>query len=155
MQPTFSVRWLTLVAALVIALYLCWRLIQPFLDVLLWAMVLVVVFQPVHRRLSARLGRPSWAATCSTLLVIVTILLPVTLVTLAVVQELRLLAGTLETNPIQLLNFDSPILGPLLRRINQYVDLERFQSEEFLRTHLEAWTSARTDGALGVGCSQV
>ena len=41
MQPTFSVRWLTLVAALLLAIYLCWRLIQPFLDVLLWAMVLV------------------------------------------------------------------------------------------------------------------
>jgi len=150
MQPTFSVRWLTLVAALLLAIYLCWRLIQPFLDVLLWAMVLVVVFQPVHRRLSARLGRPSWAATCSTLLVIVTILLPVTLVTLAVVQELRLLAGTLETNPIQLLNFDSPILGPLLRRLDRYVDLERFQSEEFVRTHLETWTRALAAGTLGV-----
>jgi len=150
MQPTFSVRWLTLVAALLLALYLCWRLIQPFLDVLLWAMVLVVVFQPVHRRLSARLGRPSWAAACSTILVIVTILLPVTLVTLAVVQELRLLAGTLETNPIQLLNFDSPILGPLLRRLDRYVDLERFQSEEFVRTHLEAWTRALAAGTLGV-----
>ena len=150
MQPTFSVRWLTLVAALLLAIYLCWRLIQPFLDVLLWAMVLVVVFQPVHRRLSARLGRPSWAATCSTLLVIVTILLPVTLVTLAVVQELRLLAGTLETNPIQLLNFDSPIVGPLLRRLDRYVDLERFQSEEFVRTHLETWTRALAAGTLGV-----
>jgi predicted PurR-regulated permease PerM len=150
MQSSFSPRWFALVAALLFALYLCWRLIQPFLDVLLWAGVLVVVFQPVHRRLSARLGRPNWAATCSTLLVIVTILLPVTLITLAVVQELRLLAGTLETNPIQLLNFDSPIVGPLLRRINQYVDLERLQSEEFLRTHLEAWTSALAAGTLGV-----
>ena len=150
MQPTFSVRWLTLVAALLLALYLSWRLIQPFLDVLLWAMVLVVVFQPVHRRLSARLGRPSWAATCSTLLVIVTILLPVTLITLAVVQELRLLASTLETNPIRLLNFDSPIVGPLLQRLDQYVDLERFQSEEFVRTHLEAWTRAQAARTLGV-----
>jgi predicted PurR-regulated permease PerM len=150
MQQSFTAQWLALVAALVLALYLCWRLILPFLDVLLWAAVLVVVFQPVHRRLYARLGRPGWTATCSTLLVIVTILLPVTLVTLAVVQELRQLASTLETNPIQLLNFDTPIVGPLLRRINQYVDLERFQSEEFLRTHLEAWTSALAAGTLGV-----
>lgn len=150
MQPSFSPRWLALVAALLFALYLCWRLIQPFLDVLLWATVLVVVFQPVHHRIDARLGRPTWAATCSTLLVIVTILLPVTLVTLAVVQELRQLAGTLETNPIQLLNFDSPLLGPLLRRIDQYVDLERFQSQEFLRTHLEAWTTALAARTLGV-----
>ena len=48
-QPSFSPRWLALVAALLLALYLCWRLIQPFLDVLLWATVLVVVFRPVHR----------------------------------------------------------------------------------------------------------
>jgi predicted PurR-regulated permease PerM len=149
-MPSFSARWLALVAGLLLALYLCWRLIQPFLDVLLWATVLVVVFQPVHRRLSARVRRPSWAATCSTLLVIVTILLPVTLITLAVVQELRLFAASLETNPIRLLNFDSPILGPVLRRIDRYVDLQRFQSEEFVRTHLEAWTSALAAGTLGV-----
>lgn len=149
-MQSFSARWLALVAGLLLALYLCWRLIQPFLDVLLWAAVLAVVFQPVHRRLHARIRRPALAATCSTLLVIVTILLPVTLITLAVVQELRLLAGTLETNPIRLLNFDTPIVGPLLRRIDQYVDLARFQSEEFLRTHLEAWTRALAAGTLGV-----
>ena len=73
-----------------------------------------------------------------------------TLVTLAVVRELRQLAGTLETNPIQLLDFDSPLLGPLLRRIDQYVDLERFQSPEFLSKHLEAWTTALAASTLGV-----
>ena len=150
MQPSFSPRWLALVAALLLALYLCWRLIQPFLDVLLWAAVLVVVFRPIHQRIYARLRRPTWAATCSTLLVIVTILLPVTLITLAVVQELRQLAGNLETNPIRLLDLDSPLLGPLLRRIDEYVDLERFQSQEFLSTHLEAWTTALAARTLGV-----
>src|SRR5438093_11481510 len=127
MQQSFTAQWLALVAALVLALYLCWRLILPFLDVLLWATVLVVVFQPVHRRLYARLSRPGWTATCSTLLVIVTLLLPVTLVTLAVVQQLRQLATTLATNPIPPLNSDTPIVGPLLRRLRQYARPQRFQ----------------------------
>jgi len=58
------------------------------------------------------------------------------------------------------LNFDSPILGPLLRRLDRYVNLERFQSEEFVRTpprnldprargrNARGWSAARSRSSL-------
>lgn len=150
MQSSVSAQWAALVAALLIGLYLCWRIILPFIDVLLWAGVLVVVFQPVHRRLLARIRHPGWTATLSTLLVIVTILAPVTLITLAVVGELRDFAGRLETNPINLFDFNAPVLGPWLRWIDQYVDIERFQDPEFLRSRLEGWTGTLANSTIGV-----
>jgi predicted PurR-regulated permease PerM len=149
-QSPVPARWAALVAALLIGLYLCWRILQPFVDVLLWAVVLVVVFLPVHRRLLARIGHPGWAATVSTLLVIVTILGPVTLITLAVVDELRDVAQGLETNPTRLLDLDSPIFGPLLRWIDQYVDIERYQNPAVLRERLEGLTGALANRTLGV-----
>jgi predicted PurR-regulated permease PerM len=150
MPSEFRASWVALIAALVALLYLCWRIILPFLDVLTWAAVLATVFYPVHRRLLARLHHSGWTATVSTLLVIVTILGPVTLITLAVVDELLNVAGHLETNPIHLFDFNAPVLGPWLRWIDQYVDIERFQNPAFLRTTLEGWTGRLVNSTIGV-----
>jgi predicted PurR-regulated permease PerM len=149
MQPRIPGGWAVLLVALLIGLYLCWRILQPFVDVLLWAVVLVVVFRPVHRRLLARIGHPGWTATVSTLLVIVTILGPVTLITLAVANEARDFAQNLESNPVRL-DFDSPVFGPLLRWMDQYVDVERYQNPAFLRERLEGWTGTLANRTLGV-----
>src|SRR6187549_1242670 len=92
MDSRISVRWLALIGAVLIALYLCWQIAQPFLDVILWALVLAMVFTPVHRRIAARLQRPTLSAAVSTLLVIVTILGPATFITVAVINELRTIA---------------------------------------------------------------
>ena len=53
---------ITLLIVLGLALYVCWLMLQPFFNVLLWAVVLTVVFYPMHRRIRQRTGRPSLAA---------------------------------------------------------------------------------------------
>jgi predicted PurR-regulated permease PerM len=150
MPSDIRASWIALIAALLAGLYLCWRIIAPFLDVLMWAAVLVTVFHPVHRRLLVRLRHPGWTATVSTLLVIVTILGPVTLITLAVVDELRNIAGSLDTNSVRIFDFNSPVLGPWLRWLDQYVDIERLQSPAFLRATLERWTGTLANSTIGV-----
>ena len=70
----FGARWMGLLAATLIALYLCWLMVQPFVEVLLWATVLVIIFYPVHVLILRRVGRPSAAALLSCLLVVVVIL---------------------------------------------------------------------------------
>jgi predicted PurR-regulated permease PerM len=150
MRSEFRASWIALIVALVAGLYLCWRIVLPFLDVLMWAAVLTTVFQPVHRRLKARLRRPAWTATLSTLLVIVTILGPVTLITVAVVDELRDIARGLETNSVGWFSFDSPVLGPWLRWLDQYVDVERLQDPAFLRARLEGWTGTLANSTIGL-----
>src|SRR5687767_5854696 len=114
MSNGLSAPWIALGLLLVVALYLCWQMLLPFLNVLLWAMVLVVVFYPIHGRLVERIGHAGWAAAVSTALVVVTILGPVSMITVAVVDQVRDTASRLETNPVQLFSFDSPILGPAL-----------------------------------------
>src|SRR5215218_9082982 len=87
---------ITLLIVLAIALYLCWRMLQPFVNVVLWATVLAVVFYPLHRRIRDRVGSPSGAAILSTLLVVVLILLPASFITVAVVRELAGAADNLQ-----------------------------------------------------------
>src|SRR4051812_41623233 len=87
-EQKIQARWIALLAASAIALYLCWLMLQPFLGVLVWAAVLVILFHPVHKRLVARTNRPATSALLSSLLVIVTILAPITLITVALVNQL-------------------------------------------------------------------
>lgn len=73
-------------SAVVLAGYLTFRIVSPFLVPLGWAGVLAVCIQPVHRRLVARLGHTK-AAALSMVLVLVLLVLPVWLIVMAIVNE--------------------------------------------------------------------
>jgi predicted PurR-regulated permease PerM len=149
MDSRLSVRWIALGAALAIALYLCWQMVQPFANVLLWAVVLWVVFTPVHRRIEAHLHRPSLAAAVSTLIVVVTIVGPVLFITVAVVGELRDLATWAAAHEGPWLDRSHPTLGPLLAWIDPWFDIDRLESPVFLRAQLDAWSGTLANGTLG------
>src|SRR5687767_8947243 len=83
-----KIRWWLLLLVTTLALYLCWLMVKPFAGVLAWATVLVIVFYPVHQRLVRNTKRPALSALLSCVLVILTILIPVVLVTFAVLREL-------------------------------------------------------------------
>ena len=91
-------------------------MLQPFFNVLLWAIVLTVVFYPMHRRIRDRLGLPSLAAIASTLLVVLLIVLPVTFITIAVVNELAGAAATLQNGVQRLTDPNLPVIGWMLER---------------------------------------
>lgn len=147
-----NVRWWVLLLVTVILLYLCWRMVQPFLNVILWATVLVILFYPVHRRLVQRIGRPWLAALLSCLLVIVIILVPVTLITLAVINELSGAVDAVQGGVNYVLNPNAPITGPILNFLNRYIDVTQLRSEEFLVERLKGvggQLAGRTLGFIG------
>jgi predicted PurR-regulated permease PerM len=140
----------TLLIVLAIALYVCWLMLQPFFNVLLWAAVLAVVFYPMHRRILERTGRPTLAAACSTLLVVVFILLPVTFITVAVVRELTGAAAGFQSG---LSNFSIgswPVLGRLMEWAGQYIHIDREAAQQFVVERLETWGSALAGSTLVV-----
>ena len=67
-----ALAWL--LAALLV--YLCYRIVSPFLSSLIWAIILGTFFYPAHRRVRARLRRPSLAALTSTLAVALLLIAP-------------------------------------------------------------------------------
>src|SRR5215204_144722 len=149
-------RWIGLLAATLIALYLCWKMLQPFIEVVLWAVVLVIVFFPIHRRIRARVGSPGWSALLSCLLVIFALLVPLTLLTFAVVNELSDFAQMLQPKPdgtggaaAGLLDPNSPYLGAVVRRVGQYIDLSKLGSQEFIAERLKGVSGAIASRTLG------
>lgn len=126
-------RWLSLLAVTVIALYLCWRMIQPFVLVILWATVLVIIFYPTHLRLLQRTRKPGWAALLSCIIASATILLPLTLVAIAVVNEASGVVTRLPSLVRSLFEENSF----LQRWLGRYVNLHAFRDEAFWASKLQ------------------
>lgn len=120
-------RWLVLLASVAGAFYLCWLMLAPFVNVLMWAAVLTFGFAPVHRRILARTGKPNLSACLATLFVVVTLGVPMVLVTWAIVREIVPVVGALQSNFVSLLDPDAPTSGPMLRWLGEHVDLERLR----------------------------
>lgn len=144
-----QIRWWLLLLVTAIALYLCWLIIKPFAAVLAWATVLVIVFYPVHQRLVRKTGRPGLSALLSCVLVILTILVPVALVTIAVLRELSGAAETLQTNLAALLDPNSTVTGRPLRWLSRFVDVEQLRSEGQVVQWLKGKSGAIAGQTLG------
>jgi predicted PurR-regulated permease PerM len=154
-----QVRWFGLLAATGVALYLCWSMLRPFIEVVLWAVVLVIVFFPIHRRIQARVGSPGWSALLSCLLVIFVILVPLTLLTFAVVNELSDFAQMLQPKQdgtggaagaaAGLLDPSSPYLGPVVRWVGKYYDVGKLSSQGFIAERLKGVSGAIASRTLG------
>ncbi len=67
--------------------YLSFRLVEPFLPAITWALALAIIARPVHRWLETKLGHAGAAAGISVLLVTVCILAPVFFVGHHVTQQ--------------------------------------------------------------------
>jgi predicted PurR-regulated permease PerM len=77
--------FLLLLAAVTLAF--AWVL-YPFYGAVLWAVVVAVLFAPVHRRLLQSMqGRPSLAAAVTVLIIIAIVILPLTMIAASLVQE--------------------------------------------------------------------
>ncbi|MCA1557699.1 MAG: AI-2E family transporter, partial [Acidobacteria bacterium] len=148
-EQRIQARWLALLIATAIALYLCWLMLQPFVNVLAWAAVLVIVFYPIHRRLVRWSNRPATSALLSSLLVVFTILVPLALITFAVVNELSNALNSVQGNVASWLDPQTSPLGRAIGWLNQYVNIEELRSGEFLKERLKGMGGAIAQRTLG------
>jgi len=79
--------WILLAVLTGVAIYLSWRILQPFAGVILWSVVLALMFAPLHRKLLARTRRPNLSAALALSVAVVSVLLPVAGLSLAVAGE--------------------------------------------------------------------
>lgn len=148
-EHSHQVRLIAVLAVTAVALYLCWLMLQPFVAVLAWAVVLVIVFYPVHTHLSQRIKRRSLCALLSTILVIVAVMLPLVLLTVAVTNEL---AGAVRTLPAHVDQLTDPnsLTGRVTLWIQQRLGIEAGGFQEFLVAQLRNYGSAIVGRSVGI-----
>lgn len=136
MLTRFEGRWIALLAVTAVLIYLCWLMLRPFVDVVLWAAVLAIVSYPLQARLVRRTGRPSLSAILTCLAVIAVVVVPVTFIGLAVLKQAAGLASSLPATAERLLNPESSHM----QFIGRYVDLETVLSPSYLVDRMRAFS---------------
>lgn len=76
-----------LVVATALLLFLCWRLVQPFLTPMAWALALAVVAHPLHSWIAGKFDKPGLAAGLAVFVVALIIVAPIVFVGNTIVQE--------------------------------------------------------------------
>jgi predicted PurR-regulated permease PerM len=69
-------KWTVFIVASAMIAYLCFLVLQPFLNVLAWSSLLAITFYPVHQELYRTTKMPAFSALVTSLLVVVAILIP-------------------------------------------------------------------------------
>jgi predicted PurR-regulated permease PerM len=142
--------WLALLAATGLALYVCWQMLQPFLDVLLWAVVLAIAFRPLQHHLVKRTGRPVLSAFLSCTVVVVVLVLPLAFVIVVVISELTTLVNKLPGDVADFFAPNAPWLQHVPPWIGEYIDLNALRSKEFYGQHLGDILNALKNLSLGL-----
>ncbi|HEX6190539.1 MAG TPA: AI-2E family transporter, partial [Pyrinomonadaceae bacterium] len=125
-------------------------MLRPFVDVLLWAAVLVIVFYPVHQRLTKRLGRPGLSAVISSLLVTIAVVAPLAFVVVALTAEFTKAAQHLPGQISAALDPNAPSTGRIVGWLERYVNIQSLRSGQFLGDQLKGMGSAIVGQSIGL-----
>lgn len=80
-------RWVALLGVTAVTVYLSWKVLEPFIEVLILGVALAVIFQPVHLRFVRWTSGSGFASVLSTLAVLVVLIVPFTFVSITMVDE--------------------------------------------------------------------
>jgi predicted PurR-regulated permease PerM len=87
---------------ILLAVYGCYRILAPFIPLVLWGAIIAVAIYPLHRKLAARLGnRIKLSATLITLLGLVILTAPVVVLTESLVTSSMALAADISEGSVQ------------------------------------------------------
>lgn len=129
-----------LLAMTAVALYCCYLLLRPFLEPLLAAIVIAIVFFPVHQKIQHALRNPNLAALLSTLVVVLLIIVPMVSVLLAVKGEVSSLVDIIREKTTASGGFDTfvtRLLEKPMQLIGRFVDLSNFDARAWLLERLQ------------------
>ena len=137
----------------IVALYLCYLIAKPFLGPVLIAVMLAVVFRPLHTRIQSLVRRPNLASVLSTVLVFLLATIPLLILGTAVRGELGAIVQSLrEPGPGGSL---SPYLTHwrevLLERLGSYSNLAQFDPQ----ATLVRWAEQASRYLLSIGTTMI
>lgn len=125
--PQGRASGLVLMAATVAGVYVCYRLVLPFVPALAWALTFAVLFAPVHRWNEARLKRPNLAAGISVTMVATIVVVPGLLVAGRLVDEAArgtiAIRAAIDSGQWQQVIEAHPRMAPVVGWIERQLDL--------------------------------
>ena len=116
-------------------LYLCWQMVLPFISIILWSVILVIIFHPFYRKIYSRTKNHTVSAIITIAISLLTFIIPVMLVSAAAINELAGFAGTTISYIQQVIaDPQHSQLGYLYNYINGFVNLEEVIKPEDIKS---------------------
>jgi len=89
--------------ALAIILVKCYHIIEPFLNILLWGLILAIVLQPVHTKITNKLkGRKTIAAILITITLLLLIIVPSVWILYASFEEVKEIKNAIHADQLEI-----------------------------------------------------
>lgn len=139
----------------------CYDIFHPFLNVMLWALILAVTLYPLNQKLGAKLGnRYGWAAIILVLLGLVILMLPLSLLGASIADSVKggmhtIEAGQFEIPPPPATVEAWPLIGAPLYGIWMHASQDLSWTFQELAPHLKDWSKVVLHQAAGVGAGIV
>jgi len=149
-----QVEIIFLLALAAISLYLCYLISRPFLGPVLIAVMLAIVFHPLHVRMRSFFERPNVSAAFSTIVVLLIVTIPIVILGISVSGELRALVQSLREQNWSQEGLSSSLvrLGQRLQnRLGNYVDLSHVDPQAALLR----WAEQASRYLLSIGAAAV
>jgi predicted PurR-regulated permease PerM len=137
-----------------VGLYLCYLIARPFLGPVVIALMLAIVFYPVHAKMQNRFGRPGAAAIASTTFVLLVVTVPIAALGISVSSELREVVQTLRDQSFShggVSAYFSHLGESVLRRLGTFVNLSQFDAHATLLR----WAEQSSNYLLSLGAAIV
>jgi predicted PurR-regulated permease PerM len=128
-----------------LSIYLLYQILSPFLSSIIWAILLAMIFYPLFQKLQRLLKKKEFlSALIMTLLVLIVIVLPFTLLMVSLASEVvdgyHRMEEMIKTGQLQAYlerMKEIPILTWILARLGQYIDLSQMDPLPLLLKNLQ------------------
>jgi len=128
-----------------LSIYLLYQILSPFLSSIIWAILLAMIFYPLFQKLQRLLKKKEFlSALIMTLLVLIVIVLPFTLLMVSLASEVvdgyHQMEEMIKTGQLQAYlerMKEIPILTWILARLGQYIDLSQMDPLPLLLKNLQ------------------
>ncbi len=121
------VHTLVLLIVTALGIYLCYRLVAPFLPVIVWALTLAVMFAPLQRWLEAKVRYSTVAALISILIIGFIVFVPAIFVGEQLLEQVakgsQLIESKVDSGEWRRVLEAQPKLAPIVNKIERYVNL--------------------------------
>lgn len=141
-----------------ILLYICWLMLAPFIAVLLWSVILVIIFHPVYKKLLEKINNHSISAVITIIISLFIFIIPVMVILASAVNELAGISSMSTEEIKQILSdLQNGRFSFIYVYLNKFISLEEFIKPEdikgFVNTIKDAVLSASLyfiQGAFGI-----
>ena len=142
-----------------VSLAFLWLLL-PFYSAVFWGTILAVIFHPVQRRINDRLpGRPSLAAGIGLILILFIVILPVSMLTTALVRQAQSFYNRIQNGDIDFGDYFQQVMdaipAPLARQMERFSLHELDVLQDYLAQSIEQTGQFIATHALSVGSDTV